>query len=357
MKSKIVTFLSILLALCMLFSFTAYAAIDSLSQNAYEALCDKQGIKYGKLLSDKDCISAGSSVSDWLAIALKANGIQDAYAAYQKSLEKYVNICYAENGRLDTAATEYHRIILTALSLGADPSRFGEKRINLVNDGIWNFDGKLGKQGLNGLIFALIAADAGELEEPENARNTRKSIIEEIVSVQEPDGGFGIVEGSSNLDITAMALQALAPYRNDHPETIDRALSYIQGKFKGAFDTVSAETVAQTVIALSALGIDAEEDTRFSNGEKGLISRIEDFVADDGTIAHSIGEDGDFMPTEQVMIAIASWKNLTEKNDGRVYGFSDMKIQREINPIITTAAIAVIAVAAATIIIIKRKNA
>ena len=74
-------------------------------------------------------------------------------------------------------ATEYSRTILTVSMLGGDPSAFGTRpdgtAIDLLNDGVWNFAGELGAQGLNGLIFALLAVDAGTYPEPERAKNTR----------------------------------------------------------------------------------------------------------------------------------------------------------------------------------------
>lgn len=47
---------------------------------------------------------------------------------------------------------------------------------------------------------------------PEDAAYTREEILAAILEAQEPDGGFGLTAGASDVDITAMALQALAPY-------------------------------------------------------------------------------------------------------------------------------------------------
>ena len=150
-------------------------------------------------------------------MALLACGANESYDAYLAALERHVTERYAEQGTLDALmATEYSRTILTVSMLGGDPSAFGTRpdgtAIDLLNDGVWNFAGELGAQGLNGLIFALLAADAGPSPEPEQAKNTRAGIVEAICAAQEPDGGFGLVSGASEADMTAMALQALAPY-------------------------------------------------------------------------------------------------------------------------------------------------
>ena len=51
-----------------------------------------------------------------------------------------------------------------------------------------------------------------------------------IRAAQEPDGGFGLVSGASEADLTAMALQALAPYGRD--ETVERALAWLKDQMQ-----------------------------------------------------------------------------------------------------------------------------
>ena len=163
-------------------------------------------------------------------MALSACGANESYDAYLAALEQHVTERYAEQGTLDALmATEYSRTILTVSMLGGDPAAFGTRpdgtTVDLLDDGVWNFAGELGAQGLNGLIFALLAVDAGTYPEPERAKNTRAGIVEAIRAAQEPDGGFGLVSGASEADLTAMALQALAPYGRD--ETVERATGNI----------------------------------------------------------------------------------------------------------------------------------
>ena len=188
------------------------------------------GVREG-FLEDRAAELAGSSIGDWLAMALSACGANESYDAYLAALEQHVTERYAEQGTLDALmATEYSRTILTVAMLGGDPAAFGTRpdgtAIDLLNDGVWNFAGELGAQGLNGLIFALLAVDAGTYPEPERAKNTRAGIVEAIRAAQEPDGGFGLVSGASEADLTAMALQALAPYGRD--ETVERALAWLK---------------------------------------------------------------------------------------------------------------------------------
>ena len=153
-------------------------------------------------LKDRAAELAGSSIGDWLAMALLACGANESYDAYLAALERHVTERYAEQGTLDALmATEYSRTILTVAMLGGDPAAFGTRpdgtTVDLLDDGVWNFAGELGAQGLNGLIFALLAVDAGTYPEPERAKNTRAGIVEAIRAAQEPDGGFGLVSGAS----------------------------------------------------------------------------------------------------------------------------------------------------------------
>lgn len=72
--------------------------------------------------------------------------------------------------------------------------------------------------------------------------------------------------------MTAMAIQALAPYNDDeHPtvkSAISTALKLLSGMQNddGGFSSMgyrNCESAAQVVVALSALGLDANTDSRF----------------------------------------------------------------------------------------------
>ena len=250
-------------------------------------------------------------------MALLACGANESYDAYLAALERHVTERYAEQGTLDALmATEYSRTILTDAMLGGDPAAFGTRpdgtTVDLLDDGVWNFAGELGAQGLNGLIFALLAVDAGTYPEPERAKNTRAGIVEAIRAAQEPDGGFGLVSGASEADMTAMALQALAPYAADHPQVIAAALAWLSGQMsdEGTFSSygaVSSESISQTLLALAALGIDAGTDARFVRGETTLLTALELFRQPDGSFAHALGDtEGNLLATAQAAQALAA---------------------------------------------------
>lgn len=155
---------------------------------------------------------------------------------------------YRENGGLDRIkATEWHRITLAVQAQGGDPTAFGRDRegkpIDLVAEGTYNWSRSrsLGAQGLNGWIFALITLDSGGFAVPEGAAYTREDMRRAILSAQTEEGAFGLSAGTADVDITAMALQALAPYQEDPAtaEAIRRGLAWLSGQQTENGDFVS----------------------------------------------------------------------------------------------------------------------
>ena len=268
------------------------------------------------LLTRQDVLPAGqSSVADWYAIAMARCGIGEDYETYLAALEAYVESAYAESGGLSAnKATEWHRIALAVTALGGDATAFGTKpdggSIDLIADGCYDcvVEGDPGAQGLNGWIFALLALDAGGYQVPEGARYTRETIIEAIVSAQGEDGGFSLTGGTLDADITAMALQALAPYADEQAEVIDRALAALSaaqcadGGF-ASWGAENAESTAQVVMALCALGIDPAADERFCKEGGSAVSALLGFRLEDGSFAHA-DNTPDAMASEQGLQAL-----------------------------------------------------
>ena len=82
------------------------------------------------------------------------------------------------------------------------------------------------------------------------------------------NGGFGLTgKDNTSVDMTAMALQALAPYqeRTEVKEAIDRAVSCLKEEMRDDFGYGTSESTAQVLLALSCLGIDP------TSAEVGLV--------------------------------------------------------------------------------------
>ena len=287
------------------------------------------GIADGAALLTEENFPAGSSVSDWTALAMARAGIADDYAGYLARLQAYVERQYAENGGLhEVKATEYHRIALTAAALGGDPTAFGTKpdgtAIDLVAEGTYNWQGDdLGGQGLNGWIFALLTMDAVGSEVPADARYSHQDMLDAIVSAQLPEGGFSLGGGEMDVDITAMALQALAPYQEQYPEVIDAALNVLSAAQlpSGGFESwgaQSSESCAQVILALTALNIDPTADERFQKNQRNVVVALMDFRLSDGGFAHEKDGPLDAMACEQAMQALTAME-LRQQGEGRFF--------------------------------------
>ena len=167
------------------------------------------------MLSSVKSPEVGSIGGEWAVIGLARSGYSvpaDYYDEYYTRVEKYVKNC---SGVLhERKYTEYSRVILALTAIGRDPSKVaGYNLLTPLGDfekTIW--------QGLNGPIWALIALDSGNYDIPKNSaaktQATRQLYIDEILNNQMKDGGWSLTgTGDSDVDITAMALQALAKYQ------------------------------------------------------------------------------------------------------------------------------------------------
>lgn len=198
--------------------------------------------------------------------------------AYVESVKKALD----EKGenKLNASRSTVNSGVVTALTaLGVDASDFYGYDLTAPLSDI----DYVKKQGVNGSIYALIALDTKNYKTPDG---TREKLIADILSSQLKDGGWSIdtwsgKDVSSDADLTAMALQALAPYYNKSnasPEVVkavDRALEYLSEMFMSSFDengyglftsygSNDCESSAQVIIALCALNIDPVNDERFS---------------------------------------------------------------------------------------------
>ena len=317
--------------------------------DALQAIAKKADCAYEDVLTSS-LVVPGEAVSDWIAIATGCSGDPVKRSAYLQGLEAYVTEEYKNNGCLHSIkATEYHRISLVILALGGDPAAFGEdasgKPIDLIAEGTygWRNSDSLGAQGLNGWVWALITLDARQYEVPADAVYTRESIIAAILAAQTDEGGFGLSGGSPDVDITAMTLQALAPYyENDAAVkgSVDRALGWLSAQQNETGDFTSwgagsAEGTAQTVIALCSLGIDPQTDERFVKNGKSALDGLMQYRAESGLFRHTLDGDGDVMATEQAALALIALERL-DAGEGRLYDLTQVALYEGADDVVTT---------------------
>lgn len=289
-----------------------------------------------ELLDETFLEGADTSVNDWFAFAAARSGYPADYKSYARAVETVIAKKYGTQKEKLGKATEYQRAALVLAALGSDPQSVtdmeGKKTINLIADGTYN-RGKtepLDTQGTNGLIWGLITLDSGDYEVPQDAYQSRDEILEELQNAQESDGGFSLSAGSgqSDVDITAMALTALAPYYENDAEvkkTADLALNWISehqeadGGFCSSMDngTESSESCAQVLTALCSLGIDLETDSRFIKNGNTVLDNLMSFRQEDGGFVHayvydasnpaSIPDESDLLAGGQAAYALTAF--------------------------------------------------
>ena len=325
------------------------------------------------ILSDEEALPAGNSVSDWAAISMALSGYEEDYASYLKALERYVTDCYQNQGYInDVKATETQRVALTVLALGGDPTAFGKDAegnpVNLVADSTWNFPGSsVGLQGTNGYIYALLVLDAMDYLIPEGVELSRETLIENILQAQTKAGGFSLASsGDGSIDITAMALQALAPYQNqaEVKAAVDKAIAWIgsqistYGTFE-AFGTESCESSAQVLMAMAALGI-STEDERLIKNNMTIADGMLQFRLDDGTYMHTPTDGkGDLMATQQTLLGLEAMER-AEAGEGWIFDFTQYAGPNQqsvgIPTVVILVGILVVLLAVGGVMIMKKKQ-
>ena len=272
----------------------------------------------------------GSIGGEWAVIGLErsAESIPGEYFdGYFKRLTDKLEKC---GGILhEKKYTEYSRTALAVTAIGGDPSNAGGYNLLLpladYEKTVW--------QGVNGAIWALIAFDSRNYDIPDNhtgaVKTTREMLIDKILDMQNPDGGFSLTEnGESDPDVTAMSLTALAPYKEAEniSKNIEKglaALSFMQSENGGFISggKENCESTAQVLIALSTLGISAG-DERFAKNGNSAYDALMSFYADGGFKHTREDNEVNQMSTEQALCALDSYyRFLNGKNP--IYNMTD----------------------------------
>ena len=312
MKFRNIISLLLLLALLLTGCGEALPVTTEPPQSPAEAAMeDMAQVLMGKFSS----LQVGFIGGEWPVIGLIRSGaeIPQSYLdEYYGNLEAYVQSC---GGVLHPRKyTEYSRVILALTALGKDPA-------DVAGYDLLAPLGELEQtvfQGINGAVFALIALDSGNYEVPrcrtQDTQATRELYIQHILEREEEKGGWSLLGGGQEPDLTAMVLQALAPYRDreDVKAACDRAvavLSALQTETGGYRygESESCESVAQVIIALTALGIDPQGDPRFVKNGHSLVDRLLDFYTPGQGFSHLPGEAPDGMASEQSLLALAAF--------------------------------------------------
>lgn len=255
----------------------------------------------------------GSIGGEWCVLGLARSGLEIPSRYFENYYQAVENTVRACGGNLhDKKYTEYSRVILALRAIGKNPSDVaGYNLLTPLGDyekTVW--------QGINGAIWALIALDCGDYEIPNNpeaeTQATREMYINHILEKQTSDGGWALSGDSGDIDVTAMALQALSRYRNNAAvqAAIDRALLFLSSAQdeNGGFSlrgTATAESCAQVLTALCTLGI-SPRDSRFMKNERSVADCLLTYRTADGGFRHFADGAVNQMATEQCFYALVA---------------------------------------------------
>ena len=305
------------------------------AEAAYARLLAEQSERLEKIYKTTgDYIAAlgtpgvGSTGGEWMVIGLARSG-RTVPAGYYDNVVEYVKANADANERLHRAkVTDNARIILALTSIGKDVTNVGGH--NLLK-GLDNM-AYVQKQGINGPIFTLIALDSHNY--PTMGDVTREKLIETILDAQLPGGGWNLSGENADTDMTAMAIQALAPYYKTNETVkaaVDKALEALSalqrndGGF-GSWGTVNSESCAQVIVALTALGIDPATDSRFVKNGSTVLGALAGFYVDGGGFKHTADGERNGMATEQGYYALAAYYRFVNGQTS-LYDMSDVTIQ------------------------------
>ena len=280
-----------------------------------------------------------SDRGEWAVLGLARAGValSDEYIqAYYDKVVAYVQKNMGADGVLvdpesrNPTVTDNERIILALTAIGKDPANVGGKNLlaALQDRNIMQVT-NTSDTDINGLVFGLLALNSG------NYTQDSYWLVQAILTQQNEDGSWSSSADTKpvgDVDMTAMALQALAPYCNEGGDTtvnaaVDKALQWLSAKYKGTGYT-SAESCAQVVVALSALQLNANSDSSFVKTVDGApISVLGDLLRyylgkGQGFKHAASGKTADQKATEQALYAMAAYERYCRRTKA-LYDMTD----------------------------------
>lgn len=284
---------------------------------------------------------------EWAVIALARGGYaaeEDYFSGYCHRLE--VTLAEKDGVLHERKYTEYARAVLALSALGQDARAVAGWDLTLP---LADYE-KVLRQGLNGPVWALIALDSANYPVPQDpqaaTQATRQMYVDEILSRQLENGGWSL-GGTENAqaDLTAMALQALAPYRDQDAvaRAVDRALACMsalqdeQGSYHDQ-GVPNAESCAQVVAALATLGLEQDDPRFVKNGGSVLDALMRCYIPGRGFSHVPGGSEPSLMASEQGLYALVAVHRAEEGKTG-LYDMTDVLKRQVPTPLPTDLAL------------------
>jgi len=266
------------------------------------------------------------SNADWIAFACARSGLRYGRVFIYSSYASGAVASHFDELYL----TDIARIALAVGACGGDASSVGGYDLT-AEIALADFGSQTYTSGIVYPLLALGSLDYGQEE-------AKQQLLTILLAAQRPDGGFNYLlkadPGNTysldgDLDSTAMALQALAAYAGtaEVDAVISQALAFVKagqkesGGFGGAWGE-SADTTAQALTALCALGIDPLADEFVKNGNT-IVDALLAYRNADGGIS---GWDGNsnVMSSYQALYALSAYIRFAQ-GDCALFDFADVE--------------------------------
>lgn len=263
--------------------------------------------------------------NEWGMIHLARFGLmtEEVKAAYTESVKNYLD----EIGTAkisNTRSTSVSGVVMALSGMDADVYDFyGYNLLEPLSDMDY-----VTAQGINGAMYALMALDTNyRYYIPKAAdgvnQTTREKLIAAILDAQGSDGGWTFDTGNtSDADMTGIALQALAPYKDydNVKSAIEKALTFLSENQKddGGFVSYGAEdseSCSQVIAALAMLHIDIFHDDRFIKNDHTIYDALMNYYREsDNGFAHTANGESNAISTVQAYYAVSTLYQYTQND-------------------------------------------
>lgn len=233
-----------------------------------------------------------------------------AYTQYGTVLAEKVR----ENETIGTASLQ--KAGLTFLRIG----NCDELQNELIRKGIEH----TGEESVMGSIYGIMLMNEADSSFYTEAFYNEK--VDKLLALQKADGGFCYQGENGDVDVTAFAIQALAPLYEENTDVhrvIDECLGFLeeQQRADAGFESMgnpNLESSAQVLLALTALGKDALCEERFMKDGRTVFDELLEYQLPNGAFSHKKGGKENAMATSQALQALVFYQKQfgTEKNLG-----------------------------------------
>ena len=334
--------LALLLTACVL-SAATFPVVRT--AQAFGVIAEPDGAAQADLAAPDDTsdrtVAAAREILDGIFGYLKATyAVSDLQGVIDRGLaanELYVSgewyiFALSQYGGFDfsTYHRTFHRILdsYDRIIFGVELEKYALLDLTMGYDAgvdMRDLAGSVGAQGIMSFVFGLHLLNNGL----ELSGCTAEETIRSLLSMQLSDGGWALSGDHGDVDVTSMTLQSLIPYikrdgiypcapvisadlSSEVTAAAEHATSFLASRQNddagfSSYGAANAESSAQVLVTLSALGIDACTDPRFVKNGRTVLDAITDYRLSDGSFAHVAGGDSNANATQQVCYACVAY--------------------------------------------------